>query len=182
MPSVKDRLQPEVKEKLQSLPTNPGVYMYFDVEQYSLRRQSQDLRNRLRQYFQSNLKHEKVLAMLSHMVDFRYIITPSEADAFSLENTLIKKYMPPYNIMLKDDKQHAYIKINVNAPFPKLTLTRKIVKGKSKYFGPISGSPRQLVDLINTVYPTLNCNYNFEKLPKELRPANYYIGRCRRLV
>lgn len=170
----------DFKQKLKTLPDNPGVYMYMDAEGNILYvGKAKNLKHRVKQYFQPNETRENVIAMMSHMVDFRYILTPSEADAFSLENTLIKKYMPPYNIMLKDDKQHSYIKINVTANFPKLTIVRKIAKDKNKYFGPISGSPRAFMELISSIYPTINCNFNFEKLPKNFRPClNYHIGRC----
>ena len=90
---------------------------------------AKNLKNRVRQYFfLSGNKTEKVLAMLSHVWDFRYIITASEADALSLENTLIKKHTPPYNILLKDDKQYPYIKVNLKEEFPRFVSTRKLVK------------------------------------------------------
>lgn len=170
----------DIKQRLKTLPDNPGVYIYYDAEGNVLYvGKAKNLRHRVRQYFSSTAKQEKVLVMLSHMSDFRYILTPTEGDALSLENTLIKKYLPPYNILLKDDKQHSYIKINVRADFPKLVPVRKISKDGAKYFGPVSGSARELLELISTVYPTVNCNYNFEKLPKNFRPClNHHIGRC----
>lgn len=162
-----------------SLPDSPGVYIYYDGEGNVLYvGKAKNLKHRVKQYFSATVKQEKVLAMLSHMADFRYILTPTEGDAFSLENTLIKKYLPPYNILLKDDKQHSYIKINVKADFPKLLPVRKIMKDKAKYFGPVTAA-KELMELISSIYPTVNCNYNFEKLPKNFRPClNYHIGRC----
>lgn len=139
------------------------------------------LKNRVRQYFHaSTKKSEKVLAMLSHVADFQYIITASETDALSLENTLIKKHTPPYNIMLKDDKQYPYIKVDLRADFPKFVSTRKLLKDKCRYFGPITqGGAKSFLDILSAVFPTVTCNYNFKKLPKNFRPClNYHIGRC----
>lgn len=169
-----------VEEKLKQLPTDPGVYIYSDIDGNVLYvGKAKNLKNRIKQYFMAGNKQEKVLAMLSHMHDFRYIITPSETDALSLENTLIKRYKPPYNILLKDDKQYSYIKINFKDDFPKLMHVRKIVKDGCKYFGPIMGSARALMELIAALYPTITCKYNFDKLPKNFRPClNKDIGRC----
>lgn len=142
---------------------------------------AKNLKNRVRQYFHASTKKtEKVLAMLSHVETFRYIITASEADALSLENTLIKKHTPPYNILLKDDKQYPYIKVDLSADFPKFVSTRKLSKDKYKYFGPITqGGSKAFLEILGTVYPTITCNFNFNKLPKGFRPClNYHIGRC----
>lgn len=139
------------------------------------------LKNRVRQYFHASTnKTEKVLAMLSHVADFRYIITASEADALSLENTLIKKHTPPYNILLKDDKQYPYIKVDLHSDFPKFVSTRKLSKDRCKYFGPLTqGGSKAFLDILSTVFPTITCNYNFKKLPKNFRPClNYHIGKC----
>ena len=139
------------------------------------------LKNRVRQYFHASTnKSEKVLAMLSHVTDFKYIITASETDALSLENTLIKKHTPPYNILLKDDKQYPYVKVNLNADFPKFVSTRKLQKDKYKYFGPITqGGAKSFLEILGSVFPTVTCNNNFNKLPKNFRPClNYHIGKC----
>ena len=139
------------------------------------------LKNRVRQYFHASTnKSEKVLAMLSHVADFRYIITASETDALSLENTLIKKHTPPYNILLKDDKQYPYVKVDLSADFPKFVSTRKLAKDKYKYFGPITqGGAKSFLEILGTAFPTVTCNNNFNKLPKNFRPClNYHIGRC----
>ncbi len=139
------------------------------------------LKNRVRQYFHASTnKTAKVLAMLSHVETFDTIITASEADALSLENTLIKKHTPPYNILLKDDKQYPYIKVDLSSDFPKFTHTRKLAKDKYKYFGPITqGGSKPFLEILSTVFPTITCNYNFNKLPKNFRPClNYHIGKC----
>ncbi len=171
----------DLKQKLADLPKEAGVYiMYDDGGNVLYVGKAKNLRKRVRQYFfQSGNKTEKVMLMVSHIADFRYIITPSETDAFALENTLIKKYKPPYNILLKDDKQYPYIKINVRSDFPKFEIVRKIRKDRARYFGPIMGNSKELLHLLRDIYPTVSCNLNFSKLPKNVRPClNYHLGKC----
>lgn len=174
--------QVDIQTKLKNLPDEPGVYIMYDVNGNILYvGKAKVLKNRVRQYFHaSTKKSEKVLAMLSHVNDFQYIITASEADALSLENTLIKKHTPPYNILLKDDKQYPYIKVDLSADFPKFIGTRKLAKDRYRYFGPITqGGIKSFMDILSSVFPTVTCNYNFNKLPKNFRPClNYHIGRC----
>ena len=172
----------DLQTKLKNLPDEPGVYIMYDADGNILYvGKAKVLKNRVRQYFHASTnKSEKVLAMLSHVADFRYIITASETDALSLENTLIKKHTPPYNILLKDDKQYPYIKVNLSADFPKFVSTRKLQKDKYKYFGPITqGGAKSFLEILGSVFPTVTCNNNFNKLPKNFRPClNYHIGRC----
>lgn len=172
----------DIQTKLKNLPDEPGVYIMYDSDGNILYvGKAKVLKNRVRQYFHaSTKKSEKVLAMLSHVADFQYIITASETDALSLENTLIKKHTPPYNILLKDDKQYPYIKVDLRADFPKFVSTRKLLKDKCRYFGPITqGGAKSFLEILSAVFPTVTCNYNFNKLPKNFRPClNYHIGRC----
>ena len=171
-----------MQTKLKNLPNEPGVYIMYDADGNILYvGKAKILKNRVRQYFHASTnKTEKVLAMLSHVADFRYIITASEADALSLENTLIKKHTPPYNILLKDDKQYPYIKVDLHSDFPKFVSTRKLSKDRCKYFGPLTqGGSKAFLDILSTVFSTITCNYNFKKLPKNFRPClNYHIGKC----
>lgn len=172
----------DIATKLKNLPEEPGVYLMYDADGNLLYvGKAKNLKNRVRQYFfASTNKTEKVLAMLSHVVDFRYVITGTETDALSLENTLIKKHTPPYNILLKDDKQYPYVKVDLTADFPKLVPTRKFVRDKCKYFGPITyGGIKAVMEVLSHAFPTVTCNFNFDKLPKNFRPClNYHIGRC----
>ncbi|MCH5152763.1 MAG: excinuclease ABC subunit UvrC [Clostridiales bacterium] len=172
----------DLQTKLKNLPDEPGVYIMYDADGNILYvGKAKILKNRVRQYFHASTnKSEKVLAMLSHVADFKYIITASETDALSLENTLIKKHTPPYNILLKDDKQYPYVKVNLNADFPKFVSTRKLQKDKYKYFGPITqGGAKSFLEILGSVFPTVTCNNNFNKLPKNFRPClNYHIGKC----
>lgn len=172
----------DIRTKLKNLPDEPGVYIMYDADGNILYvGKAKILKNRVRQYFQASTnKTEKVLAMLSHVADFRYIITASESDALSLENTLIKKHTPPYNILLKDDKQYPYIKIDLHADFPKFVSTRKLAKDRCRYFGPLTqGGSKPFLNILGAVFPMATCNYNLAKLPKNFRPClNYHIGRC----
>ena len=170
-----------LRDKLRDLPTDSGVYIYMDGDGKVLYvGKAKNLRNRVRQYFfVSSNKTEKVLAMLTHIADMRYIITKSETDALALENTLIKKYSPPYNIMLKDDKQYPFVRLDLRRAFPRPEITRKVVDDGAKYFGPVMGSTKQLLAMLGDIFPTAACRLDFKKLPKNFRAClNYHIGRC----
>ena len=102
-----------LKEKINLLPERPGVYVMLDKDGVVIYvGKARILKNRVRQYFHSSAKPEKVATMVEHIADFYYIITQTEIDALALENNLIKKYKPKYNILLKDDKTYPYIKIH----------------------------------------------------------------------
>lgn len=145
-----------LRDKLRDLPTDSGVYIYMDGDGKVLYvGKAKNLRNRVRQYFfVSSNKTEKVMAMLTHIADMRYIITKSETDALALENTLIKKYSPPYNIMLKDDKQYPFVRLDLRRAFPRPEITRKVVDDGAKYFGPVMGSTKQLLAMLGDIFPT----------------------------
>jgi len=171
----------KLEDKIKGLPDSPGVYVMFDKDGHVLYvGKAKVLKNRVKQYFYlTSNKTEKVSLMMSHVDDFRYIITESETDALSLENNLIKKYNPPYNILLKDDKQYPYLRLFVKDKFPRLEITRKVKKDNTKYFGPIMGSAKDYLNLIRDIFPIVACKHDFEKLPKNHRPClNYHIGRC----
>lgn len=103
-----------LEDKLKLLPENPGVYVMLDKDgQIIYVGKAKNLKNRVRQYFFNSVKTDKVMAMVSNVADFYYIIAPSEIDALSLENNLIKKHKPRYNILLKDDKTYPYLKVNL---------------------------------------------------------------------
>lgn len=171
----------ELREKLKHLPENPGVYVMLDKDgQIIYVGKAKNLKNRVRQYFFKSVKTEKVMAMVSNIVDFYYIIAPTEIDALSLENNLIKKHKPRYNILLKDDKTYPYIKVDLKESFPKFTVTRKIKKDGSKYFGPFMGgvSVGSVLEIINLAFGIRPCD---KKLNSEkcLKPClNYHIKKC----
>lgn len=169
----------EIQEKLKLLPDDPGVYIMLDKDGNVIYvGKARVLKNRVRQYFHSSLKAEKVAAMVANIADFYYIITKSEIDALSLENNLIKKYKPKYNILLKDDKTYPYIKVSVSEKFPSFTVTRKLKKG-SRYFGPYMGGVRvrDVLEIVNMAYGVRTCYTPVGEKPK--KPClNYHIHRC----
>ena len=169
----------EIQEKLKLLPDDPGVYIMLDRDGNVIYvGKARVLKNRVRQYFHSSLKTEKVAAMVANIADFYYIITKSEIDALSLENNLIKKYKPKYNILLKDDKTYPYIKVSVSEKFPSFTVTRKLKKG-SRYFGPYMGGVRvrDVLEIVNMAYGVRTCYTPVGEKPK--KPClNYHIHRC----
>ncbi|MBE5740085.1 MAG: excinuclease ABC subunit UvrC [Clostridiales bacterium] len=169
----------ELKEKLNLLPENPGVYVMLDKDGIVIYvGKARVLKNRVRQYFHSSAKPEKVAAMVEHIADFYYIITQSEIDALALENNLIKKYKPKYNILLKDDKTYPYIKVHTKEEFPRVSITRKIKKD-GKYFGPFMGGVRcgDILDIIGSVYNVRTCTTTIGANPKKPCLA-YHLGRC----
>ena len=171
----------ELYDKLKLLPESPGVYVMLDkAGQIIYVGKAKNLKNRVRQYFHSSVKTEKVMAMVSNIADFYYIIAPSEIDALSLENNLIKKHKPRYNILLKDDKTYPYLKIDLKEPFPTFKITRKIKKDGSKYFGPFMGgvSVRDVLEIVNLAYTIRPCDkkLNPDKPIKEC--LNYHIKKC----
>ena len=170
-----------IKEKLENITTLSGVYiMKDDGGTVIYVGKAKNLKNRVSQYFNNSEKLPKVQAMVEHIADFEYFITLSEQDAFALENNLIKKYQPFYNILLKDSKTFAYIKVNLKEDFPRFEVTRKIKKDGAKYFGPyITGvSAYDVLNLLNMAYPVRKCK---EKIGKRKARAclNYSIGLCK---
>ena len=138
------------------------------------------LRNRLRQYFSSSTNiPNKTRRMLGHLHDFEYIITESASEALILENTLIKRYKPRYNARLKDDKTYPYLKIDTNEDYPRVYITRRVLKDGADYFGPFatSGTERKTMDLVKRLFPYRSCTKNITGT--DARPClEYYINRC----
>ncbi len=169
----------KIKEKLKLLPDSPGVYVMLDKENVVIYvGKARVLKNRVRQYFQKGAKTEKVEAMVENIADFYYIITKTEIDALALENNLIKKYKPKYNILLKDDKTYPYIKVDTKEEFPRFYITRKIKKG-GRYFGPFMGGVRckDLLEILTAVYNVRICQTNITSTPK--KPClEHHLGRC----
>lgn len=169
-----------VEDKLKMLPTDPGVYIMKDDGGHVIYvGKAKNLKNRVRQYFFNTVKTEKVMAMVSHIKDFDYIIVNSEIDALSLENNLIKKYKPKYNILLKDDKTYPYIKVSLKEKFPYFYITRKIKKDGGKYFGPFMGgiNAQEVLELVNLTYKLRPCSVKITEKPKR-ECLNYHIGKC----
>lgn len=170
----------ELQEKLKLLPDSPGVYIMLDKDGIVIYvGKARVLKNRVRQYFHGSEKPEKVAAMVEHIADFYYIITKTEIDALGLENNLIKKYKPKYNILLKDDKTYPYIKVHTREEFPRFSITRKIKKKDGKYFGPFMGGIRckEILDVTSSVYNVRLCDVAIGEKPKKPCLA-YHLHRC----
>ncbi len=171
-------------EELKKLPDSPGVYlMKNDDDEIIYVGKAKVLKNRVRQYFQKNKQHSlKVLKMVENIAAFEYIVTNNEVEALILENNLIKKYDPHYNILLKDDKTYPYIKVTVNEPFPRVFTTRKHLKDKARYFGPYTSglAVKETLELIHRLYPIRSCQKVFPRdIGKERPCLNYHIGKCK---
>ena len=171
----------KIEAKLKLLPESPGVYVMLNKENAVIYvGKAKVLKNRVRQYFHSNKKPEKVMAMVANIEDFYYIITTSEIDALSLENNLIKKYKPRYNILLKDDKTYPYIKVNLKEAFPTFSVTRKIKRDGARYFGPFMGgvSASETLQIINTAFMTRSCAIKIDPEKPKKECLNYHIKKC----
>ena len=169
----------KLQEKLKLLPDSPGVYIMLDkdgVEIYGGK--ARVLKNRVRQYFHGTSKPSKVAEMVENIADFSYIITNTEIDALALENNLIKKYKPKYNILLKDDKTYPYIKVHFKEEFPRFSITRKLTKD-GKYFGPFMGGIRckDILEILSSVYSVRLCTTAIGAKPKKPCLA-YHLGKC----
>ena len=166
-----------VEEKLKLLPDKPGVYIMKNEQGKIIYvGKAVVLKNRVRQYFQSNKNHTpKVRAMVSHIADFEIIMTHSEVAALILECNLIKKHRPRYNISLKDDKSYPYVKVTVQEDFPRVFITRRVLKDGARYFGPYTNATavHESLKLLRRLFPLRTCRHLQE------RPClEYHIKRC----
>ena len=173
----------DIQEELKKLPQKPGVYIMKDAgEQIIYIGKAINLRNRVKQYFQSSKNHPpKVQKMVPQIKEFEYIVTDSELEALILECNLIKTHRPKYNVLLKDDKHYPYIKVTLYEDFPRVFSTRKLVKDKAKYYGPFTdvSAVNETLDLIHKLWPIRQCQ---RVLPRDIgkeRPClNYHLGQC----
>ena len=169
----------DFKQKLKDVPENPGVYLMLDNDGNIIYvGKAKNLKNRLRQYFHNSVKTVKVMAMLDHVADFRYIICATEVDALVTENNLIKKHTPQYNILLKDDKSYPFVRINLKEDYPTISLVRTLKNDGAKYFGPYMQSVniKDIFDLIHSAFRVRDCNRD---MTKPSRPClNAHLGRC----
>jgi len=171
-----------IQENLRKLPDCPGVYLHKDkLGQVIYVGKAISLRNRVRQYFQASAKtNPKVRAMVSHIAEFEYITCGTEMEALILECNLIKKYMPKYNVLLRDDKTYPYIMVTTTEDYPRVVKTRIIAKDGNKYFGPYSdaGAVNQIVELLSNIYSLKRCST--KEFPANHRAClNYHIQQCK---
>ena len=170
-----------LQEKIRSLPENPGVYIMKNAAgEIIYIGKAVVLKNRVRQYFNNSPKLPKVQAMVDNVADFEYIITLSEKDALTLEANLVKKHKPKYNILLKDDKASPYIKIDMNAEYPALEITRKLKKDGARYFGPYFNgiNVRDVVNIIKAAYNVRTCSPKMKAGKAQRECLDYFIGLC----
>lgn len=171
-----------IEEQLKNLPEKSGVYIMKDENDHIIYiGKAISLKNRVRQYFRDSNDDPKVVAMVKKIADFEYIVTDNELEALVLENQLIKKHKPHYNILLKDDKTYPYIKIT-NEDYPRILKVRTVLKDGALYFGPYTNvfALNDYLEAVNDIFKLRNCNRNIEKSQKSNeRPClNYYIKKC----
>ena len=173
----------DIQEELKKLPGRPGVYIMHDEKDRIIYvGKAVSLKNRVRQYFQtSRNKGVKIEQMVTHIRRFEYIVTDSELEALVLECNLIKEHHPKYNTMLMDDKTYPFIKVTTGEAFPRVVLSRKMLKDKARYFGPYTSSQavRDTIDLIHKLYHLRSCSRNLPRdIGKERPCLNYHIRQC----
>ena len=174
-----------IEVQLSSLPTNPGVYQFYDLEDKILYvGKAKNLKKRVSSYFNKTHEQGKTRVLVKKIRSIRHIVVPTESDALLLENNLIKKYRPRYNVLLKDDKTFPWICIK-NEKFPRIFPTRKFIKDGSEYFGPYTSMKtiHTLLDLIKSVYPLRTCNYDLAQdkvaAGKYKVCLEYHLGNCK---
>ena len=167
-----------VKRKIELLPDYPGCYLMKNKDGTIIYvGKAVVLRNRVRQYFRKNKKTKRIQNMVALVDHFEYIVCDNEAEALILECNLIKKNMPKFNVLLKDDKTYPYIKINVKADYPDLYITRRILNDGAKYFGPYAnaGSAKEMIEFIKSRYKIRQCrSFKYKDRPC----LNYHIKKC----
>ena len=171
--------------QIQTLPDNPGVYQYFDKDYKILYvGKAKNLKKRVASYFTKNHDNYKTSVLVKKIVSIKHIVVTSESDALLLENNLIKKLQPRYNILLKDDKSYPWICIK-NEPFSRIFPTRRITKDGSEYYGPYTNFKivNTILDMIKELYPLRTCNYDLSqtniKSGKYKVCLEYHIGNCK---
>ncbi|HTB33043.1 MAG TPA: excinuclease ABC subunit UvrC [Bacteroidia bacterium] len=179
----------EIKESLRvtlsSLPDSPGVYQYYDKEgEIIYVGKAKNLKKRVSSYFQKNHDTGKLYMLVRRIEKINYIVVKTEWDALLLENSLIKKHQPRYNVMLKDDKTYPWICIK-KEPYPRIFSTRKVIKDGSEYFGPYASGRMMhaMLELVRGLYPLRNCNLNLteENIQKRKfkKCLEYHLGNCK---
>ena len=171
--------------QIQTLPDNPGVYQYFDKDDKLLYvGKAKNLKKRVMSYFNKVHDTGRTNVMVRKIVSIKHIVVPTESEALLLENNLIKKLQPRYNIMLKDDKTYPWICIK-REPFSRVFSTRKVIKDGSEYFGPYTSfkTVHTLLDLIKELYPLRTCNYDLNETTirsgKYKVCLEYHLGNCK---
>jgi len=176
----------EIKKTVAVMPESPGVYLYYNnAAEIIYVGKANNLKKRVASYFsRETFENNKLRVLVSKIFRIEYIVVGSESDALLLENNLVKKHQPRYNVLLKDDKTYPWICIK-NEPFPRVFYTRNMVNDGSKYFGPYTSvyMVKVLLDLIKQLYPIRTCNLNLvdENIKKKkFKPClEFHIGNCK---
>jgi len=176
---------PTIDIQLQTLPNTPGVYQFFDASGVVIYvGKAKNLKNRVRSYFNKVHDYGKTNVLVKKIVEIKHIVVETETDALLLENNLIKKYQPRYNVLLKDDKSYPWICIK-NERFPRVFQTRRMIKDGSEYFGPYTSikTVYTLLGLIKGLFPLRTCKYNLsqEKIATHKYKVclEYHLGNCK---
>jgi len=174
-----------LKLQIKTLPNSPGVYQYYDKEDQLLYvGKAIDLKKRVSSYFNKTQENGKTRVLVSKIRSVKHIVVSTETDALLLENNLIKKYQPRYNVMLKDDKTYPWICIKKER-FPRVFLTRKVIRDGSEYFGPYTSvkTAKALLDLIQELFQLRSCNFDLSEenvnTGKYKVCLDYHIGNCK---
>ena len=172
----------ELKEKANDLPLSPGVYLMMDkTGKVIYVGKAKKLKNRVSQYFQDSASHTvKTRQMVSQVDHFDTIFVSSEFEALVLENSLIKRHMPRYNILLKDDKGYPFVRLS-RETYPRFTMTNRVANDSARYFGPFGGrfETRQALDAVLAALRLPTCNRKFPRDIGAERPClNFHMGRC----
>ena len=173
----------ELKEKAHALPLKPGVYIMQDKKNTVIYvGKAKALKNRVSQYFANLAAHtEKTRAMVSQIDHFDVIVADSEFEALVLENSLIKRHQPRYNILLKDDKGYPYIRLTVKEEYPRFSLANRAAEDGARYFGPYGsrGNTQNIIDALRVALKLPSCNRKFPRdIGKERPCLNYHMGQC----
>lgn len=170
-----------MREKLDKLPESPGVYIYRDGKGDIIYvGKAVSLKHRVRSYFGASAGRDpKVKALMSRARDLEYITTDSEVEALILESNLIKEHRPRYNVFLKDDKSYPYLKVTLNEQFPRVFITRRLIKDGSRYFGPYTrvGAVHETLRLLKRIFPLRTCKQK-SPAPRSRPCLNQHIQRC----
>ncbi len=175
----------ELTLQIKTLPDSPGVYQYFDKNDVIIYvGKAKNLKKRVASYFTKNHENAKTRILVRKIAYIKHIVVNTETDALLLENNLIKKYQPRYNILLKDDKSYPWICIKKER-FPRVFMTRRVIKDGSEYFGPYTSvkTVKVLLDLIKELYPLRTCNYDLSAAKIEAGKykvcLEYHLGNCK---
>jgi excinuclease ABC subunit C len=177
-------ISPSLKIELSTMPSEPGVYQFFNKEDKIIYiGKAKNLKKRIASYFQKNIGSRKTKNLVKNIHEIKHIVVSSESDALLLENSLIKKYQPKYNILLRDDKTYPWIVIKKES-FPRVLTTRRVEKDGSEYFGPFTNykTVRTIMDIFSNLYSLRTCHYDLRQkniIENKYKVClEYHIGNC----